>query len=209
MAKIDRKKQIMTESLILFSERGYDGVSMRDIARQVGVRESALYKHFENKLALENYIIGMMKVYCSEVVNEIRASVGSDVCEIAEKYINEGVNVLKKQCVEFFLFWYKDEQAVQFRRLLIQERFRHPKAGRILRDFLEVGVLEYLSALFNEMIKLGYFKELDSELLAWQFYAPLYLLLDKYENKVEMEEIAVKQLERLIESFDATYRKES
>ncbi len=36
----------------LFAEKGFDGVSMRDIARAVGVKAPALYNHFSDKQAL-------------------------------------------------------------------------------------------------------------------------------------------------------------
>lgn len=37
------KEKIVETALDLFSQRGYDGVSVRDIARAVGIRESSLY----------------------------------------------------------------------------------------------------------------------------------------------------------------------
>ena len=46
---MDTKDKILSCSLTLFSEKGFDGVSVREIAKSVGVRESALYKHFKNK----------------------------------------------------------------------------------------------------------------------------------------------------------------
>ncbi len=42
----------LEEAINLFSERGYSGVSMRDIAKAVGISPPALYNHFENKEAL-------------------------------------------------------------------------------------------------------------------------------------------------------------
>ncbi len=36
----------------LFAEKGFDGVSMRDIARAVGVKAPALYNHFSDKHSL-------------------------------------------------------------------------------------------------------------------------------------------------------------
>ncbi|MDR2043282.1 MAG: TetR/AcrR family transcriptional regulator [Clostridium sp.] len=42
----DTKEVILTVALKLFSERGYDGVGIRDILKEIGIRESALYKHY-------------------------------------------------------------------------------------------------------------------------------------------------------------------
>lgn len=46
------REAILDAALELFAERGYFGTSTREIARAVGVRESALYHHFESKDAI-------------------------------------------------------------------------------------------------------------------------------------------------------------
>lgn len=46
------KPRILETAITLFSMKGYSGVSMRDIAREVGISPPALYNHFENKEAL-------------------------------------------------------------------------------------------------------------------------------------------------------------
>ena len=46
---MDTKNKILDVSLALFAQKGFDGVSVREIAKEVGVRESALYKHYKNK----------------------------------------------------------------------------------------------------------------------------------------------------------------
>ena len=51
------KEKIMETALQLFSQRGYDGVSVRDIARAVSIRESSLYNHFKNKRAIFDGIV--------------------------------------------------------------------------------------------------------------------------------------------------------
>ena len=42
------KDKILIEALSLFSVSGFSGVSVRDIAKAVGIRESAIYKHYKN-----------------------------------------------------------------------------------------------------------------------------------------------------------------
>ena len=46
---------IISAALRLFSERGFDGVSMRQIAEMAGVSKANIYHHFESKQAL--YIV--------------------------------------------------------------------------------------------------------------------------------------------------------
>lgn len=44
-----KKGDLLKASLELFATRGYDAVSVRDIAKAAGVSEAALYKHFAGK----------------------------------------------------------------------------------------------------------------------------------------------------------------
>lgn len=43
------RKQILDASLHLFSERGFARTTVRDIARQAGITDAAIYYHFESK----------------------------------------------------------------------------------------------------------------------------------------------------------------
>ena len=49
MAKRNTKDIILFESLKLFADKGYDGVTVRDIAAEVGIKQSSLYKHYKSK----------------------------------------------------------------------------------------------------------------------------------------------------------------
>jgi AcrR family transcriptional regulator len=48
-AKSDTRQRILDVALDLFTEQGYDGTSLRQIAEQLGVTKAALYYHFESK----------------------------------------------------------------------------------------------------------------------------------------------------------------
>ncbi|MGL5511939.1 MAG: TetR/AcrR family transcriptional regulator, partial [Sporomusa sp.] len=51
------KQKILDTALALFSRRGFNAVSVRDIAYAVGVKESALYRHFRNKQAVFDALV--------------------------------------------------------------------------------------------------------------------------------------------------------
>jgi len=56
-AEPGRKGQILECAMSVFDEYGYDAGSMREIASRVGVRESALYRHFAGKEAILKALI--------------------------------------------------------------------------------------------------------------------------------------------------------
>ncbi len=47
-----RRREILGDCLSLFAERGYNGLSMRQLARQLGVSTGTLYHYFPSKDAL-------------------------------------------------------------------------------------------------------------------------------------------------------------
>jgi AcrR family transcriptional regulator len=53
----DRKNSILEAAKPLFAQKGYNGTSVRDIARAAKVSEALLYKHFPSKEKLFNEIL--------------------------------------------------------------------------------------------------------------------------------------------------------
>ena len=68
------RKHILRQAEKLFTEHGYQGVSMRMLAEASGVTNAALYYHFENKAALFR-----------EVMREHTKRVSADIREAAEE----------------------------------------------------------------------------------------------------------------------------
>ncbi len=64
-AQPGRKGEILDAAMSVFTERGYDAGSMREIASRVGVTEPALYRHFSGKeaifLALLSIVAGRLR----------------------------------------------------------------------------------------------------------------------------------------------------
>ena len=57
MKQEDTRKKILAKALELFSQRGYDAVSVGDIAAAVGVKAPSLYNHFSGKRAIFDAIV--------------------------------------------------------------------------------------------------------------------------------------------------------
>ena len=57
MKQEDTKQVILEKALELFSAKGYDSVSMDEIAKAVGVKAPSLYNHFSGKRAIFDAIV--------------------------------------------------------------------------------------------------------------------------------------------------------
>lgn len=55
--KSERKKEIITIAAKLFKEKGYNAVSMRDLAQELGIKAASLYNHISSKQEILSLII--------------------------------------------------------------------------------------------------------------------------------------------------------
>ncbi len=73
-AKGDSKTEILEAAIPLFAEAGFNGVSMRVIAREVGLNAATIYHHFQDKQTL--YIAAMAHAFArrSEILSQALAT---------------------------------------------------------------------------------------------------------------------------------------
>lgn len=71
----ERQGQIIAAAKSLFLEEGIDHVSMRKIARKVGITQAGIYQHFENKEAILYVII---EDFFSDVIAAFEAAVSAE-----------------------------------------------------------------------------------------------------------------------------------
>lgn len=65
LSPIERRLQIIEAARALFAEGGPDLLSMRNIARRVGITQAAIYQHFEDKEAL---VFAIVEDFFSELI---------------------------------------------------------------------------------------------------------------------------------------------
>ena len=77
--KPDTKRPVIVRvATSLFSKKGIDGTSMRDIAEAAGVREAAIYRHFAGKDDLAREIfLSWYGWYCETLQDIVSGSAGS------------------------------------------------------------------------------------------------------------------------------------
>lgn len=198
----DTKEVILNVALKLFSERGYDGVGVRDIAKEIGIRESALYKHYSGKQDIFDSILKEMEGRYNE------AAVSSQITESMAAILAEQKDERKELfmiCLAMFQFYLKDEYGSQLRRMLTMEQYRNTQAGKTFRELIIDNGLDYISNIFRELIKKGFYANVDPAVMAIQFYSPIYLLLSKYDGLPDKYDEALYFLEKHMTQFNTMY----
>lgn len=206
MAKRNTKEIILFEALKLFSDKGYDGVTVRDIAAKVGIKQSSLYKHYASKQEIFDTLVDTMQARSRDASASFQLPKG-ELQEMAKQYATVGNEVLKKISSEIFLYYLKDPYASQFRKMLSIEKYKNQEIDRIYREVYIDTAISYQAALFEEMIKQGFMRQANPQIMALQFFAPIFLLLNRYDGIVEKESEAIEILGKHIEQFDMIYRK--
>ena len=98
--------KILGLSAELFADRGFSGVSMRDIARSAGITQAAIYHHFPNKEGL--YIASLEHLYAAQTT-ELVSIIGQETDPESQ------LALMVSRLLEVF-----DQQA-HFRRIYFRE----------------------------------------------------------------------------------------
>lgn len=204
MPRRNTKEIILLESLKLFADKGYDGVTVRDIAAKVGIRQSSLYKHFTSKREIFDTLVDEMQSRFMEVSTSLQLPNG-ELEDIAKEYANRGKEFLVKISSQIFHFYLQDSYASQFRKMLTIEKYKNEEIDRIYREVYIDTAISYQTVLFKEMISQGLMQNADPHIMAIQFFAPIFLLLNKYDGIHEREDEALSLLKSHIEQFDMIY----
>lgn len=201
--KRNTKEEILIEALKLFACRGYEGVTVRDIAEKLHIRQSSLYKHYKSKQDIFDSIVKRMNEENRVEMEKLSVPHG-DIVESARAFGSAAVETIEHYGEALFLYWTCDEYASCFRRMLILEQFCSPEMAQLYQEFLGQGVIDYMTQLFAEMTRQGYFYPADPEQMAFELYSPIFMLMSIFDAAGDRE-AAVQRLRQQIRAFAEHY----
>lgn len=191
------KDQIMETALKLFSQNGFPGTSMSDIASQVGITKGALYKHYESKQEILEQILKRM----AELDQERAKKYGmpeSSTEDFTEAYMKTPAEKIREYSIAQFRHWTEEKFCAQFRRMLTLEQYRSREMSKLYQKHLASGPLEYISAVFGNMTN----STAEAKQLALEFYGPIFTLFSVYDGAaIKKRSEVLAMLEGHIESF--------
>ncbi len=160
-----KKEDLIKAALDLFAVKGYDGVSVRDIAKTAGVSEAALYKHFKGKEDLALYIFNAIIKNYSERLLVLKAQPLSSIdklCKIVE-YTYDLYEMypaeIRFALLSQYYFW--DSLSNEIKPHFIMKRIVEEgiSAGEIHRQDVYLWIAVYSGVMLQPLAQYPYFHE--------------------------------------------------
>lgn len=209
MRKEDTKERILDEALTLFSVRGYDAVSVGEIAEAVGVKAPSLYNHFAGKQAIFDAILQKASAKYERETAAQSVHIENADADTALFAAIDAEGLADKVCA-LFRGVLHDETLGRFRRMLTIEQFRTPELSALYTSRFVDRMTGYHRDLFRRLIDADVLIDADPDLLALAYVSPILVLLGICDRQPELEDACVEKLRAHVRLFYETYnRKQS
>jgi AcrR family transcriptional regulator len=193
----ERRQTILDAALRVFSDQGYAGATMDDVAAAAGLSKAALYGHFDSK---ESLFVGVLRAAPS-IDGALRVGcpcpAGFAMPDgAATPSLREFLTAL---ALGFFAS-NRDQHRYELLRIIFAEGVRHPEVAAMLRRMIDEGakqIAEQLSAL-GLLSKSSHQRELAGAFMGLLFaWALVNRLLAKPPGERQSTESAVAE-EKLV-----------
>ena len=173
MAKKNTKEKIFDVSIDLFSQYGYDGVSIRQIAKEVGIKESSIYNHYQSK---ESILESILSYYINEMLKE-----EAPVMQPKEN-LNMDFDHFYKEGSNRFISKLSEEKMMKITRIFLVESYHNEKIKKFVKEAIIGYAINGWEDLFNLMKEMNFIKkDADIKQLAESFYYyGLFLLYEHF-----------------------------
>ena len=194
MAK-DTREKILAAALDMFSQYGFAGTNIRELAGSLGMGKSSMYRHFESKEELWNALLDELIAYY-----EARFGSPEHLPPVPDSL--EALVTMTMRLVDFTVH---DESVIKSRKLLSIEQFRDERARDLATRYFLTGLTQMFTQIFSGMMERGLLRRDDPAMLAFAYTAPISALIHLCDRKPEKTEEAIRQVEAFSRHFIQTY----
>ncbi len=192
------KEKILDAALSLFAENGYDGTSVEQIARIVGIKAPSLYKHYKGKEDILNALVDSAEARYEELFGSEK-NIGT-IPKSQEEFI--------KMTMKRISFTMQDPMIRKIRMLLVQEQFRDERISEITTRHQLDGIQRMFAKIIKGMMDEGIVIKDDPKLLAVELTSPAVLQIARADRQPQSEEECMAFIEKHIRHFCKVYMNE-
>ena len=207
MKQEDTKQRILEKALELFSSRGYDAVSVGEIAKAVGVKAPSLYNHYPSKQAIFDAIVEATAAQYEKDTDAINIHV-QDAAQDIPVFTEITEDALFEKVRQIFSYSLHNETISRFRRMMTIEQFRSPELAALYSRRYVERITAYHAGIFRSLIAAGEIRGEDPETLALMYVAPVITLIGICDRQPEKEAECLERLSAHVRLFFRIVRTE-
>ena len=187
---MNTKEKIFDVSLDLFSKKGYDSVSLREIAEEVGIKKSSIYSHYSSKKAI---LMEIFEYFTNQLEPEnlpttdniFLSSDNETLLENPELFYHQGSEAIKKM--------FSQERNIKIFKLIFIQMHYNETIRLFFQNEILVKPLIFWNDFFTILKEKGIINEdSNTKLLAKEYYSfPIYLLLELFAKYEDIPENAI------------------
>lgn len=172
--KLTNREKIFYTAIDLFSERGFAGVSLRELASAVGIKAASIYNHYSNKEAILEEIAIIFRNKLLETVSPVfqtakAEDISSFICQVTKA--NDA--------------FFADAMNAKMGWIVLREQFLNEAVRAILLDVLIRRPREGIAANFSLLMQSGKMRTADPVFAAIEYHA--FYIYEFYENALARE----------------------
>ena len=189
------REKILEAALSLFAEKGYNGTSVGQITKSVGIKAPSLYKHFKGKEDILNTLIDM-----AESRYELNFGSEKNIGQIpgsAEEFVQVTMEKIR--------FTMCDPMIRKVRMFLVQEQFRSEKFAEVTTRHQVDGIQTMYRKIIEGMMETGLARQDDPAMLSVELTAPAAIYISKADRQPQLQEEMLVGIEQHIRHFCRVY----
>jgi AcrR family transcriptional regulator len=167
------RERILEAAIHLFAAQGFDGVSVRQIAKKVGIHESSLYNHFRSK---DEILESIFAIYKTELLEAV-ATPETEIDELLKRFTPEEI------WQSGFTRWREQmgtPEMMMINRITALEQYRNPMIRSFVLKSIVEGPVDYLEKLFSKLISYNLVRNFEPRQLAQEFQSYTTALVFEY-----------------------------
>lgn len=177
---MNTKELILQEALKMFSNQGYDSVSIRDIAKTVNIKESSIYYHFKNKQDIVDSLVSKFEGHLNMLVEKFNEA-------IVKLAPNDSFSPISINAYYFDQYLF-DPFCNQMLRFIMLEQFHNNEMVALYDKYLFELPYKYQVGVFETLGKMGIMNKEQALFIGNAYYAEMTMLTFKYILNGELTE---------------------
>ena len=168
--EVSTKERILNVAIDLFAVKGFDAVSLREIADAAGVRKATLYYYFATK----DEILEKILKYVLEIWDQSKIGKWSDSDDAEAQIVSLGLDGFMAMASGVSSSWMEDPRMEKIMRIAFIELYHNDQIRNFLLAFFGDGP-KFFESSFAIMVKHKLIKPADPKVLTDE-YMSFYMM---------------------------------